>query len=96
MCALQVLLRAGTTRSAIGFKCRPMTPIGGPRLPKAREALAATVIFYIAGNNGSIPEGSMNGTSNDMTYLNGVAESVADQLVWVIRTSVAVFGANAM
>ena len=42
-----------------------------------------TVIFYIAGDNGSIPEGSMNGTSNEMTYVNGVAESVADQLVWV-------------
>ena len=25
----------------------------------------------------------MNGTSNEMTHFNGVAESVADQLVWV-------------
>ena len=32
----------------------------------------------------------MNGTSNEMTYFNGVAESVADQLVWVICTRVAV------
>jgi hypothetical protein len=36
-----------------------------------------TAIFYIAGDNGSIPEDSMNGTSNEMTYFNGVAESVA-------------------
>jgi arylsulfatase len=39
-----------------------------------------TLFVYIAGDNGASAEGGMNGTSNEMTFFNGVQESVADQL----------------
>jgi arylsulfatase len=39
-----------------------------------------TLIFYIVGDNGASAEGSMNGLFNEMTYFNGVPESVADVL----------------
>jgi len=39
-----------------------------------------TLFIYIAGDNGASAEGGMNGTSNEMTFFNGVQESVADQL----------------
>jgi arylsulfatase A-like enzyme len=36
-----------------------------------------TLIFYIIGDNGASAEGTMNGLFNEMTYFNGVPESVA-------------------
>jgi arylsulfatase len=53
------------------------------RLVKALEDLGVadnTLFVYIAGDNGASGEGGLNGTSNEMTYFNGVQESVADQL----------------
>jgi arylsulfatase len=37
-----------------------------------------TLIFYIAGDNGTSAEGGMVGMYNEMTYFNGVAEKVED------------------
>lgn len=39
-----------------------------------------TLIFYIAGDNGSSAEGGMNGMFNEYTYFNGVQEKVEDML----------------
>ncbi len=39
-----------------------------------------TLVFYIVGDNGTSPEGGMNGVFNEMTYFNGVAETVPDIL----------------
>ncbi len=39
-----------------------------------------TLIFYIVGDNGASGEGTMNGLFNEMTYFNGVPETVADML----------------
>jgi len=39
-----------------------------------------TLVFYILGDNGTSAEGGMNGMFSEMTYFNGVAESVADIL----------------
>jgi arylsulfatase len=39
-----------------------------------------TLIFYIAGDNGTSSEGGMNGMFNEMTYFNGVAEKVEDMV----------------
>ena len=39
-----------------------------------------TLIFYIVGDNGASAEGGMNGLFNEMTYFNGVPETVADML----------------
>jgi arylsulfatase A-like enzyme len=39
-----------------------------------------TLVFYIVGDNGASAEGGMNGLYNEMTYFNGVSESVADVL----------------
>jgi arylsulfatase len=53
------------------------------RLVKALEDLGVsdnTLFIYVAGDNGASAEGGLNGTSNEMTYFNGVQESVADQL----------------
>ncbi|WP_371280058.1 arylsulfatase [Dokdonella sp.] len=53
------------------------------RLLKALEDLGVadnTLFIYIAGDNGASAEGGLNGTSNEMTYFNGVQDSVADQL----------------
>ena len=36
-----------------------------------------TLIFYIVGDNGASAEGGMNGLFNEMTYFNGVQETVA-------------------
>ena len=35
-----------------------------------------TLIFYIVGDNGTSAEGGMNGLYNEMTYFNGVPETV--------------------
>ena len=39
-----------------------------------------TLIFYIAGDNGTSAEGGMNGVFNEYTYFNGVQETVPDML----------------
>ena len=39
-----------------------------------------TLIFYIIGDNGASAEGGMNGLFNEMTYFNGVPETVQDIL----------------
>ena len=39
-----------------------------------------TLIFYILGDNGTSAEGGMNGMYNEMTYFNGVPETVPDML----------------
>jgi arylsulfatase A-like enzyme len=39
-----------------------------------------TLIFYVVGDNGASAEGGMNGMFNEMTYFNGVPESVQDVL----------------
>ena len=39
-----------------------------------------TLIFYIAGDNGASAEGGMNGLFNEMSYFNGVPETVPDML----------------
>jgi arylsulfatase A-like enzyme len=39
-----------------------------------------TLIFYILGDNGSSAEGGMSGMFNEMTYFNGVGETVQEML----------------
>ena len=39
-----------------------------------------TLIFYIIGDNGTSAEGGMNGMFNEMTFFNGVQETVPDML----------------
>ncbi len=39
-----------------------------------------TLVFYIAGDNGASAEGGFNGLYNEMSYFNGVPETVADIL----------------
>lgn len=39
-----------------------------------------TLIFYLVGDNGSSAEGGMNGLFNEMTYFNGIVETVPDIL----------------
>lgn len=39
-----------------------------------------TLFIYIAGDNGTSAEGGMNGMFNEMTYFNGVEETVEDML----------------
>jgi arylsulfatase A-like enzyme len=39
-----------------------------------------TLIFYITGDNGTSAEGGMSGMFNEMTYFNGVTETVQDML----------------
>src|SRR6185369_6213387 len=39
-----------------------------------------TLIFYIIGDNGTSAEGGMSGMFNEMTYFNGVGETVKDML----------------
>ncbi len=39
-----------------------------------------TLVFYIAGDNGSSAEGGMNGMFNEYTYFNGVQEETSDML----------------
>ena len=42
------------------------------------EQLDNTLVFYILGDNGTSAEGGMVGMFNEMTYFNGVNETVAD------------------
>jgi arylsulfatase A-like enzyme len=39
-----------------------------------------TLVFYIVGDNGTSAEGGMNGLFNEMTYFNGVHETVPEML----------------
>ena len=53
------------------------------RVVKAIEDLGEldnTLIFYVVGDNGASAEGGMVGMFNEMTYFNGVAETVPDML----------------
>jgi arylsulfatase len=47
---------------------------------KATGQLDNTLIFYIVGDNGASAEGGMDGLFNEMTYFNGVPETVQDIL----------------
>jgi len=62
-----------------GFGEYTDTEIG--RLVKAIEEMGQldnTLIFYIVGDNGASAEGGMNGLFNEMTYFNGVNETIQD------------------
>ena len=64
-----------------GFGEYADTEIG--RLIRAIEAtgqLDNTLVFYIVGDNGASAEGGMVGLFNEMTYFNGVHETVQDIL----------------
>ena len=64
-----------------GFGEYTDTEIG--RLIQAIEQtgqLDNTLVFYIVGDNGTSAEGGMNGLFNEMTYFNGVRETVQDIL----------------
>jgi arylsulfatase len=53
------------------------------RMLKAFEAIGEadnTLVFYIAGDNGTSGEGGENGMFNEYTYFNGVHEKVEDML----------------
>ncbi|WP_182869949.1 arylsulfatase [Rhodopirellula sp. JC639] len=53
------------------------------RLVEAIESIGEmdnTLVFYIAGDNGTSAEGGMVGMYNEMTYFNGVTEKVKDLL----------------
>src|SRR5688572_6743592 len=53
------------------------------RLVSAIEDLGEldnTLILYVVGDNGTSAEGQMNGMYNEMTYFNGVPETVQDML----------------
>jgi arylsulfatase A-like enzyme len=53
------------------------------RLYSAIEDLGVldnTVFIYVVGDNGASAEGTMNGLFNEMTYFNGIPETVEDQL----------------
>jgi arylsulfatase len=53
------------------------------RMLKAIEATGQgdnTLVFYIAGDNGTSGEGGENGMFNELTYFNGVNEKVEDML----------------
>jgi arylsulfatase A-like enzyme len=53
------------------------------RLVSAIEDLGEldnTLILYVVGDNGASAEGQMNGMFNEMTYFNGVPETVPDML----------------
>jgi arylsulfatase len=53
------------------------------RMLKAFDAVGEadnTLVFYIAGDNGTSGEGGQNGMFNEYTYFNGVPEKVGDML----------------
>ncbi|HZI25139.1 MAG TPA: arylsulfatase [Chryseolinea sp.] len=64
-----------------GFAAHTDYEIG--RLVSAVEDLGEldnTLIFYVVGDNGASAEGQMNGMYNEMTYFNGVPETVREML----------------
>jgi arylsulfatase A-like enzyme len=46
----------------------------------AMGQLENTLVFYIVGDNGTSAEGGMNGAFNELSYFNGVAETVEEIL----------------
>jgi arylsulfatase A-like enzyme len=53
------------------------------RVVSALEAMGEldnTLVLYLVGDNGASAEGGMDGMFNEMTYFNGVAETVPDML----------------
>ena len=42
--------------------------------------LDSTLVFYVLGDNGTSAEGGMNGMFSEMTYFNGVQETLSDML----------------
>lgn len=53
------------------------------RLIDAIESLGQldnTLVLYEAGDNGASAEGTMNGLFNEMTYFNGIPETIPDIL----------------
>ena len=86
--------RTGTssrpTRSACS-RARPRSSRPSPSTPTTRSAACSrpsrksgeadnTLVFYIAGDNGTSGEGGQNGMFNEITYFNGVQEKVEDML----------------
>src|SRR5688572_2556609 len=64
-----------------GFSAHTDHEIG--RLVSAIEDLGEldnTLILYVVGDNGASAEGQMNGMYNEMTYFNGVPETVQDMI----------------
>lgn len=64
-----------------GFAAQTDYEVG--RLITAVEELGDmdnTIVIYIAGDNGASAEGQMNGMYNEMTYFNGVPETVQEML----------------
>ena len=65
-------------------RASPSTPTprsAGSSTPSRRSGqLDNTLVFYILGDNGTSAEGGMNGMFSEMTYFNGVQETVADIL----------------
>lgn len=64
-----------------GFAAHTDHEVG--RLIAAIEELGElenTLVFYVVGDNGASAEGQMNGMYNEMTYFNGVPETVNDML----------------
>ena len=64
-----------------GFAAHTDHEIG--RLVSAVEDLGEldnTLILYVVGDNGASAEGQMNGMYNEMTYFNGIPETVQDML----------------
>lgn len=56
------------------------------RMLKAFEEVGQadnTLVFYIAGDNGTSGEGGENGTFNEMSYFNGVTEKFDDMLRFI-------------
>jgi len=56
------------------------------RLVQTLEELGVmdnTLFIYIAGDNGASPEGNMVGMFNEMSFFNGVPETVTDQLKYL-------------
>ena len=59
---------------------RPRDRPADRRPSRTTGQLDNTLIFYIVGDNGTSAEGGMNGMFNEMTYFNGVHETVQDML----------------
>lgn len=56
------------------------------RMLKAFEEVGQadnTLVFYVAGDNGTSGEGGSNGLFNEMSYFNGVTEKFEDQLKFI-------------
>ena len=68
-------------RSTPASASTPTPRSAGSSTPSATTGqLDNTLVFYILGDNGTSAEGGMNGMFSEMTYFNGVQETVADML----------------